>query len=265
MGEPDVTADDTVIPDDGFAAENGGAGIDDDTITDVRVALDALDEGAVLPHLEAFGAEGDMLVELDVLANGGGFADDNTRAVVNEEVGPDGGTGVNVNAGDAVGVLGHHAGHEGDIHLIELVGNAVDADGLKSGIGEDDFIDGFGSGVSLIAGTDIGFEDFEDAGERIDELERLAGGLGFVFADAGEAAGKGIVGAHEFPGALFGFDKALPHFAEVVREHGREEVGDGVFHGEVKADVATTGGRGADGGEVAGDLFEVGGNGERRC
>jgi len=57
-------------------------------------------------------AQGDPLVDANRVADAGGLADDDARAVIDEEGRADGGTGVDVDAGARVGVLGHHAGHE---------------------------------------------------------------------------------------------------------------------------------------------------------
>ena len=102
--------------------------------------------------------EGDALVELDVFADGGGFADDDAGAVVDEEIVADGGAGVDVDAGEVVGVLGHDARDERHLGFVEFVGDAVDADGEKAGVGEDDFIGVGGGGVAVKSGLDVGCE-----------------------------------------------------------------------------------------------------------
>lgn len=48
--------------------------------------------------------------------------------------------GVDVHAGDAMGVLAHDAGNEGHVGLVELVGYAIDEDGIEAGIGEYDLL-----------------------------------------------------------------------------------------------------------------------------
>ena len=101
MGQPHAAADDAVVPDAGSAAEDRGAGVNDDAVADVGVALDALDEGPVLADGEALGAERDVLVELDVFADDGHLADHDAGAVVDEEVVADRGAGVDVDAGQA--------------------------------------------------------------------------------------------------------------------------------------------------------------------
>ena len=67
------------------AAENGAVGVNDDIIFDGRMALDMFDGPAVFVERKAFGSEGYALVELDVVADVAGFADDYTGSVVDKE------------------------------------------------------------------------------------------------------------------------------------------------------------------------------------
>src|SRR5205085_7011175 len=110
-------------------------------------------------------AEGDALVDLDALADGAGFADDDAGAVIDEEVVADGGAGVDVDAGEVVGVFGHDAGDEGDLLFVEFVGDAVDANGEKAGVGEDDFVGVAGGGVAVEGGLDVGGEGGAERGD----------------------------------------------------------------------------------------------------
>ena len=75
---------------DGERAENLGAGTDDDTIAEGRVALAGVPGGA---------AEGDAVIEGHVIADQGGLADHDAHAVVDEEAATDGGTRVDLDAG----------------------------------------------------------------------------------------------------------------------------------------------------------------------
>src|SRR5215210_8157876 len=104
--EPDVAADDGAAADDGVAAQDRRARVDDHVVLDGRVALGVADE---LPRgvlVEGEGAERDALVELDVRADDGRAADDDARAVVDEEAGADARARVDVDARPAVRVLG---------------------------------------------------------------------------------------------------------------------------------------------------------------
>ena len=63
---------------------------------------------------ERFGAKCDALVEFDVPAYYGGFADDDAGGVVDEEAFAYFGAGVNVDAGPSVAVLRHNPRNKGN-------------------------------------------------------------------------------------------------------------------------------------------------------
>ena len=92
MGEPDVTADDGAVADDGVTSENGGVGVDYAAVADVGVALDSLHGVAVGVELKAFSSKGYSLVNFNSVADGGGLADNDAGAVVDKEILADGGT-----------------------------------------------------------------------------------------------------------------------------------------------------------------------------
>ena len=96
------------------------------------------------------GAQRHALVELDVLADVAGLADDDAGAVVDEEAGADAGAGVDVDAGLGVGVLGHHARDQRHAQQQQLVGDAIDRDRLQAGIAEDDLVMALGRRVALV-------------------------------------------------------------------------------------------------------------------
>ena len=98
------------------------------------------------------------MVELHAVADLAGLADDHAGAVIDEEVGSDRGAGMDVDAGAAVGPLGHHAREERDILAVEQMGDALDGDGLQTGIGEDDLLETARGGIARIGGLDIGLE-----------------------------------------------------------------------------------------------------------
>ena len=52
MGQPDITADDTVVSDDGIAAKQGCSGVNNDVVANVGMAFDSLNRVAVLIQLE---------------------------------------------------------------------------------------------------------------------------------------------------------------------------------------------------------------------
>ena len=95
--------------------------------------------GHLLRHAQR--AERHALVDLDVLADDGGFPDHHAGAVVDAEPLADGGAGVNVDAGAQVGVLGQDARQDRDPQPVQRVRHAVDVDGEEAGVGGDHLVD----------------------------------------------------------------------------------------------------------------------------
>lgn len=180
--EEDVAGDDGVVAEGGVAAEDGAVGVDDDVVFDGGVALDVFDGAAVFVEGEAFGAEGDALVEFDVIADMAGFTDDDAGAVVDEKAGADGGTGVDVDAGEGVDAFAHDAGDEGEVEAVELVGEAVGGDCEEAGIGEFDFGVAEGGGVAVVGGLYVGDERLSNGGKGLKKGfgELCGGGLRVV-------------------------------------------------------------------------------------
>lgn len=167
VGKEDISADGASGADDCIAAHDGGSGVDGDAVFEGGVAFLAA-EG--LATGEGAGDEADALVHFDAATDGGGFTDDGTGAMIDEEVGADGGTGVEVHTGAAVGPFRHDTGDEWDFAQVEFVGEALDGDGFDEGVGDDDFFGAERGGVAVVGGFDVGLEDFADAGDRADEV-----------------------------------------------------------------------------------------------
>ena len=83
MSDPEVTADDGVMAY-ADATENGGVGIDGDVVLNDGMA-GLVEQASVGIVLEVAGTEGDALIEHDVMADDGGSANDDSRAVVDAE------------------------------------------------------------------------------------------------------------------------------------------------------------------------------------
>ena len=169
MRQPDAAADDAVVPDMGLAAQDRRAGIDDDTVADVRVAFDALDQRPVLPDGKALGAERHMLVKLDVLPDGRRLADHHAGAVVDEEGFPDRCAGVDVDPGEPVRVLGHHARQKRHPLQIQDVRKPVRADGGKGRIAENDLVQAACGGVAGVGRLQIGLEQPADLRKAVQQ------------------------------------------------------------------------------------------------
>ena len=101
------------------------------------------------------GPQGHPLIQLHVPADDGGLAHHDAGAVVDEEVGADGGPGVDVDTGAAVGIFGHDPGDHGHPLAVQQVGDAVNEDGEQPRIGEDDLLPGGGGGVGLKGGVQV--------------------------------------------------------------------------------------------------------------
>ena len=71
-----------------------------------------------------------------MLANNRRFADDNTRTMIDEKVLANLRPGVDFDTRLAVGILGHDAGNNGNLHLVQNMGNAVNGNGKQTGIRE---------------------------------------------------------------------------------------------------------------------------------
>src|SRR5262249_33963383 len=94
------------------AAENGRPRINRDVVLDVRVALVALaaNEFSAVPAASGVErAEGDAVIQRDVISHGRRLADYHAGAMVNEEGFPDGRTGVDIDPRMAVAHFRHHA------------------------------------------------------------------------------------------------------------------------------------------------------------
>ena len=187
FGDPNVAADNGIVAY-GDAAEDGAVAIYDDVVFENGVAIDAFDGASLLVEGEALGTEGDALVELHVVAQDAGGTDDDTRTVVNGEVTTDGGGGVYVDTGLAMGHLGDNARNEGYAQQMQFVGHAVITDGTYGRIAADDLTIACCGRVALVGCNHIGGKQAAQMGEATDELGGDAFGLATgTFALLGKA------------------------------------------------------------------------------
>ena len=96
MHQPDVAADDAVVPDGNIPAENGRPGIDHDVVLDIRVPLDSLDRVSPLIHFKTLCPQRYPLIQLDAVADDAGLPDDDARAVVDKKAAANARAGVNI-------------------------------------------------------------------------------------------------------------------------------------------------------------------------
>src|SRR6266540_63557 len=167
-GHPAVAANDRAAPDDGVAAEDRGIGVNDDLVFDRGMALLRFG-GACLALGQRAPTEGDALIDAHALSDDRRFADDDSGAVIDEEPLADRCTGVDVDAGLLVGVLGDHAGDDAGTLTQEPIGHAVTNDGVEPRVAEDDLVGSGGGGVALVGGLDVRRDGGADVGESSQE------------------------------------------------------------------------------------------------
>src|SRR5215213_6588289 len=155
MREPDVAAYDTSTPDDGLAAENGRARVNNHIVFNARVSFGIANEFARRVFVKRERAERDALIELDVVAYAGRAAYDYARAVVYEEVRADFRPRMNIYPRAVVRVLGHDARDERDVHAVQHVRQPVDHYGIDARVAEDNLVKAGGRGVAFIGGLNI--------------------------------------------------------------------------------------------------------------
>lgn len=102
-------------------------GSDQNAVADRRVALGLRSRGPTQSY---------VVVHQHVIANFGGFTDDDPSTVVDEEPTSDGGSGMNLDIGEKTSELAERAGREsqGWVLVPHPVGNAVPPDCMDSGI-----------------------------------------------------------------------------------------------------------------------------------
>src|SRR5579862_6286248 len=86
------------------------AGSDDDVVSNRRVTFSALVTGSAQRY---------VLVDQDIVADLGGFADDDAHAVIDKETATDDGTGVDFDAGEKTGNLRDHARQQRHFRQVE--------------------------------------------------------------------------------------------------------------------------------------------------
>ncbi len=116
---------------------------------------------------KALGSEGHALIDLDIIADNCCGSDNHTGAVVNDEAFAYAGSGVDVDSGVGMGLLGDHARHHRDPKLQQAVGYAVAYRGLEAGIA-DYYLMGRGCGrVAEIGGVNVSVEDVAQVGQAV--------------------------------------------------------------------------------------------------
>ena len=107
MHQPDVSADDAIVPDGNIPAKDGRPGIDHNVILNIGVPLDSLHRVALLIHFKALGPQRYALLQLDAVADDAGFPNDDARPVVDKKAAANARTRVNIDARQLMRILRH--------------------------------------------------------------------------------------------------------------------------------------------------------------
>src|SRR5437763_9604198 len=116
----------------------------------------ALFDFAVLVFLKTARAERDGVIQLYARTDFAGLTDDDAGAVIDKEMRADPGAGMNIDAGAAVGPLGHDPRDERQILEVKNVGHALDGDRFERRISQNNFFVTFRRRVAFVSGVDVG-------------------------------------------------------------------------------------------------------------
>jgi hypothetical protein len=105
-------------------------------------------------------AERDALVKGHIVANNRSLANDDTHPVVNKEASADHGAGMNFNASQESREMRKHPRHGWVTVRPEGVGQPIEQDGVKAGVGEEDLDGRAGRWIALFDDLNI----FSDLG-----------------------------------------------------------------------------------------------------
>ena len=97
------------------------------------------DGGVPLPFFFSGAAQGHSLVKGNIIADDGGFPDDNAGTMIDEESFPDLSTGMDLDTSQEPGQSGNEPSRDEPGSLIKEMGNPIGPDGVESGIAKQDF------------------------------------------------------------------------------------------------------------------------------
>ena len=117
--------------------------------------LDPANRCSIFVELEAFRTQSDPLIDPDALTDDAGFADHDSRSVVDEETFTNGSPGMDIDAGRAVGRFGDHPRDDRHIDSVKFVRQAVVCDRCDPRVAKDHLVGIGGRGVPFIGGLDI--------------------------------------------------------------------------------------------------------------
>ena len=141
--QPNVSADDRTFSDDRVSAQDGGSGVNHDIIFNGRVALEATDQSSCIIFRKTKRSQRDTLIEFDILANHGGFSNDDSRSVIDKKVMSNLSTRMDIDSGLRVGNFRDHARQERDPLLLQFVGHPINHDGKDARVTKDHLVVAF--------------------------------------------------------------------------------------------------------------------------
>ena len=133
-------------------AENFRAGADDHPVADGRMTLAGVCAGS---------AERDAVINRDVVADLGGFADHHAGGVVDEQAGAQGRTGMDVDPGQDPGDLTERAGGHLRAASPQPMADSVTPNGMHAWVGEHDLQRAGDGGIAVFRRLDVAPERVE--------------------------------------------------------------------------------------------------------
>lgn len=127
IGEPDIPADDAVVPDHRITTQYGSTGIDGHMVFYGRMPLLA---GLVLGYIQ--GAQCHPLVQFYMIPDDRGLSNHDPRTMIDKKGVAYPGRRMNIDTGLAVGMLGKKPRQYFDFLLPELMRQAVNGRGIKN-------------------------------------------------------------------------------------------------------------------------------------
>ena len=174
-----------MLTDDCVTPEDCGAWIDNDVILQLGMPPDSLDREAPFVGDERLRSQCNTLVDLDVIADAGGLADDHPGAMIDEKMRSDFRSGMNIRACALMRELRDHAGKQCDAHLVEDMSNALERDDQDTRVGQYDLLNASCGRIAIVGGADISLHSLPQVRKRLQKvycvLLGLCGGTGVLF------------------------------------------------------------------------------------
>lgn len=140
----------------GVSAEDGRVGVDHHMVFNSGVSFNI---PKILPAFilgETERAEGDTLINLDVIPHDAGLANDDSGSMIDKQVAAERCLRMDVDPVKAVRPLGNHPGQKVGAGIPNFMGQPVDHEGMEARIADHDLVGALASRISVDGGLDIG-------------------------------------------------------------------------------------------------------------